>query len=54
MYHVRYKVHNAMQAWQTHGSYGDERSALSNASRIAEKYFMIQVTDPKGNVIWSK
>lgn len=54
MYHVKFKSHNAMQVWQTLGSYGNEQSALSNAARVVEKYFMIQVTDSKGNVIWSK
>ena len=53
MYKVRYKSHNASQAWSTHGSYGNEQSALSSASRISGKYFMVQALDPSGNVIWS-
>lgn len=53
MYKVRYKSHNASQAWSTLGSYGNEASALQNASRVAGKYFMVQVLDRNGNTIWS-
>ena len=53
MYKVRYKSHNANQAWASHGSYGSEQSALNNASRISGKYFMVQVLDAGGRVIWS-
>lgn len=53
MYKVRYKSHNALQAWAVMGSYGNEQLALSNASRVSDKYLMVQVIDPNGNVIWS-
>jgi hypothetical protein len=53
MYKVRYKSYNASQSWTTLGSYGSEQSALSSASRVSGKYFMVQVIDPNGNVIWS-
>jgi hypothetical protein len=53
MYKVRYKSHNGYQAWAGLGSYGSEQSALGNASRAIGRYFMVQVLDPKGNVIWS-
>ncbi len=53
MYRVRYKSHNAMQAWAVLGSYGNEQSALSNALRVSGQYLMVQVIDPNGNVIWT-
>jgi hypothetical protein len=52
MYRVRYKSHNALQAWAVLGSYGNEQSALSNAARVSGQYLMVQVLDPNGNVIW--
>jgi len=53
MYKVRYKSKNATQAWATLGSYGSESSALNNASRVAARYFMVQVIDSNDMVIWS-
>jgi hypothetical protein len=53
MWKVQYKSHNASQTWATHGSYGSEQSALGNASRISERYFMVRVVDPNGRVVWS-
>ena len=53
MYKVKYKSSNASQAWSTHGSYGSEQSALNSAARIAPKYFMVQVVDSRGFIIWS-
>ncbi len=48
-----YKVRNANESWLTQGSDGDERSALQVAVRIAPSKLMVQVTDPRGYVIWS-
>jgi len=53
MYKVKYKSHNASQAWSSQGSYGNEQSALNNASRISGKYHMVQVINSYGHVIWS-
>lgn len=53
MFKVRYKVRNATESWSTYGSYGDERSALHVAVRIAPSKLMVQVVDPSGLVIWS-
>lgn len=53
MYKVRYKSRSAGQAWALHGSYGSEQSAQMNAERIAGKCLMVQVLDPRGNVVWS-
>jgi len=53
MFKVRFKSKNASQAWSTHGSYGNESSALANASRISARYFMVQVIDKNNMVIWS-
>ncbi len=53
MYMVRYKSHTAGQSWAMHGSYGNEQNALMNAERIAGNCLMVQVLDPRGNVIWS-
>ena len=53
MYKIQYKSNSAYQSWVTLGSYGNESSALSNASRVAGRYFMVRVIDAGGNVIWS-
>lgn len=53
MYRVEYKTHNGSQAWQSHGLYGSEQSALSSAGRIADRYSMVRVLDPNGSVVWS-
>lgn len=53
MWRVQYKSHNASQAWATMGNYGTEGNALSNASRVVGKYFMVRVIDPNGNTVWS-
>ena len=53
MYKVEYKTHNGSQAWQSHGSYSTEQTALSSAARISAKYFMVRVLDPDRNVVWS-
>ena len=53
MYKVEYKVSNGGQAWQTHGSYSTEQTALSAAARISAKYFMVRVLDPNRSVVWS-
>jgi hypothetical protein len=33
MYKVEYKTHKGNQAWQSHGSYSTEQTALSSAAR---------------------
>lgn len=53
MYKVQYKSSNAGSAWTTSGTYASESTALSNASKIAGKYFMVRVIDNNGNTIWS-
>ena len=53
MYKVQYKVGNASQAWQTHGSYSSEQAALSAGARISAKYFMVRVLDPNRSVVWA-
>ena len=53
MYKVQYKSHNAYQTWVTCGNYGNENSALANASRVTSRYFMVRVIDPDGHLIWS-
>lgn len=53
MFKVQYKVSNAKQSWQPHGTYGSETEALSSAGRIADKYFMVRVLNPDGAVIFS-
>jgi hypothetical protein len=52
-YKVKFKSHSANQAWSTLGYYGSEQSALANASRVADKYFMVIVVDPSGATVWS-
>lgn len=52
-YKVQFKSHNAYQSWTSLGSYGSESVALSNATRVAGRYFMVRVLDPSGNVIWT-
>lgn len=53
MWKVQYKPNNASQVWQTMGSYGNEQSALGQASRIAGKHFMVRVVDPDGNTVFT-
>ena len=53
MFRVQYKSHNAYQSWVNLGSYGDERSALANATRVCGRYFMVRVLNPDGMVIWT-
>lgn len=53
MWKVQYKPNNASQVWQNLGSYGNEQSALSNASRIVGRYFMVGVIDPNGSAVFS-
>jgi hypothetical protein len=53
MWKVEYKHANAASSWTTHGTYGSEASAMSVASRIADKHFAVRVVDPHGSVVWS-
>lgn len=53
MWKVQYKPDNASQVRQTLGSYGNEQSDLSNASRIMGRHFMVRVLDPSGNTVIS-
>ena len=53
MWNVQYKRHNVTQLWSTLGNYDNKESALIHATRALEYYFMLKVTDPEGNVIWS-
>jgi hypothetical protein len=41
----------ANESWHSHGSYGSEQSALSNAERISRKYLMVRVLNPDDDVI---
>lgn len=52
MYKVQYKSRNATQSWANYGSYGSEGAALSVATRIRSKYFMVRVTDKQGRVVF--
>ena len=53
MWNVQYKRHNASQAWNVLGNYDNKENALIHATRALGYYFMVKVTDPDGNVIWS-
>ena len=53
VWNVQYKRHNASQAWNVLGNYDNKENALIHATRALGYYFMVKVTDPDGNVIWS-
>ena len=52
MYKVQYKSRNAIQSWAHYGSYGSEGAALSVATRIRSKYFMVRVIDEQNHVVF--
>ncbi len=53
MWKVQYKPNNDAQAWSTYACYDNKAQAYIHASRISSEYFMIEVIDSDGNVVWS-
>jgi hypothetical protein len=52
MFKVQYKAQNAFQSWANYGLYGSEAPALSVATRIRSRYFMVRVIDRSGMVVY--
>ena len=53
-YKVEYKQRHAGEAWATLSVGGNEASALQAASRKkSQGAFMVRVTDPRGNIVFS-
>jgi len=57
MWVVQYKSSNDSQPWFTSSSsidfYDNKESALIRASWATVDHFMVRVTGPNGNIIWS-
>lgn len=53
MWAVKYKPNDESQPWSTLDNYYSSVSAIDRATRVSGEYFLVMVTDPDGNVIWS-
>jgi len=50
---VQYKPNNHIQPWSIFGCYENKAQAFIYASRVSSKYFMVEIIDTDGSVVWS-
>ena len=53
MWNIQYKPDKNSQEWLILNSYDNRTTACFHAYSIANKYYMVIVTEPDGSVIWS-
>lgn len=53
MWKVYFKANNDSQSWTILDSYYSSVGAITRATVVSNKYFMVKVTDPDGSVIWT-
>jgi len=52
MWKVRCKRNNESQPWSTLQYYENKAAALLHAQSVSGNYFLVEVCDLSGNVIW--
>ena len=48
-----YKPDKVSQPWSILGTYDNRLNAIIKANQVSSEHFMIKVTDPDGNIVWS-
>ncbi len=48
-----YRPDKVSQPWSILGTYDNRLNAIIKANQVSSEHFMIKVTDPDGNIVWS-
>jgi len=53
MWVLHYRPDKVSQPWSILESFDNRLSTIIKAYQVSAEYFMVKVTDPDGNIIWS-